>query len=194
MTGIADVVNAFEGELGDVRVVVALGRKELVRHERPPRIVFVPVGGPVGSATEIGRRDIAGGSTRSIHERALKCEIFCWGRDFAETEQLLQNTVVALRRTALGTYDLGEENWQTETEEGQADLQYGDMVSLECVMHLPIVDAITPISTGAPVLIPLATPSALEHVGFFANTPFYGWAGLSFGSGQLYGGGRAQVC
>lgn len=193
MSRLADIVAAFEAELGDPAVDVAIGRKELVRHEQPPRIVFVPRGGSIGSTTEIGRRDVGDFSTRTLHERALRCEIYCWGRDFGETEQMLHNAVVALRRAALGSYQLGEEQWITESDDGYADLLHGDMVMVESVITMPVIDAIKPIG-GSEQFIELAHPSTITHAGIFSIPPEYGWVDLNYGGGELYGGGKDQVC
>lgn len=189
------VVDEFASILADPNVQVVMGRAELVRHERAPRIVFVPVGGPVGPATEIGRRDIGGLSTRTLHERALKCEIYCWGRDFAEAEQLLENTVVAIQRSVLGSYELGAETWVTETEDGQADLQYGALVMLEATLVLPVVDALKNVATGVTDMSNLFSPATLAHTGTFSLPPVYGWTGLFFGAaGVKYGGGKDVSC
>lgn len=192
---IAAVVDEFRSVLADPNVGVLFGRAELVRHERPPRIVFVPSGGPIGATTEIGRRDIGGQSTRSIHERALKCEIYCWGRTFSEAETLLENTVVALRRTALASYELGAESWITETDDGQADLQYGAVVMLEAVLYLPVVDALKKVDSGVTDMSVLNIPGTITHTGKFAIVPLYGFAGLVYGAGAgKYGGSPDTSC
>lgn len=194
--GIRAVVAEFTTVLADPGVAVDFGRAALVRHERPPRIMWVPVGGPVGVATEIGRQDFGGVSARAVHERAIRCEIHCWGRTFDETETLLENTVVALRRTALASYELGAETWQTESEDGQADLQYGALVILEAVLFLPVADALKNVDTGITDMSLLANPATITHTGVFALEPVYGWAGLVYGlPGVKYGGGKdSQAC
>ncbi len=189
------VIDEFRLVLADPNVEVTFGRAELVRHERAPRIMFVPVGGAVGSATEIGRQDLDDVSTRTLHERALKCEIYCWGRTFTEAETLLENTVVALQRVALGSYELGAESWVTETEDGQADLQYGAVVMLEAVLVLPVVDALKKVDTGATDMSLLKDPGTITHTGTFALAPIYGWAGLVYGTaGVKYNGVKDTSC
>lgn len=181
-----DVINEFESILNDPAVTVAIGRKELHRNDAPPRVVFVRKGGPITATQEIGRQDIGGQSTTQIHQRELSCDVYCWGSDEDETEQLLHNVVVAMRRAILGSYRLGNETWLSEEELRAGDVVLGECVVLEAIVHIPIVDQ----------LVSLVTPSGgLTHTGTFARSlAQYGWPQLTYGSGYKYGGNPEAVC
>jgi len=138
---LADIVAEFVTELADASVTVALGRRELHRNDSPPRVVFERVGGTIEMTREIGRQDVSGSTaTRQLFQRNLTCRLHCWGVDEEQAEQLLHNSLVALRRAALGSVLVGEEVWAAEADTGDVDL--GVEVIAEVGIQIPIVDAI----------------------------------------------------
>lgn len=136
---LATIVAEFVVQLADSSVTVALGRKELHRNNAPPRVVFERVGGPIEMTKEIGRQDISPQATRQLWTRSMKLIMHCWGTDEEQAEQLMHNSLVALRNAVgPGNLYLGEESWSVEAEEG--DVNLGEEVTVEVGLQIPILD------------------------------------------------------
>jgi hypothetical protein len=182
------IVNDLAERLGVELVTVERTRKEVVRHAAPPRIVVVPTTETIEPAQEIGRQDIPGGSaTRQLYHRELRCEIYCWGRDRTEAQDLLHNTIVALHHGVQGSYRLGQGEWRNEREDTFSDLLLGDMLMLEAFVHIPVVDQL---KTLKPI-------SVFEHAAKWipASHPAYGFAQLNYGGPAVtYGPTEGDIC
>lgn len=141
---LATIVAEFVTKLNDSSVTVALGRKELHRNNGPPRVVFERVGGPVEMTQDIGRQDTGGQGTRQLWTRSLRLIMHCWGSTEEQAEQLMHNSLVALRN-AVGPGNLfpGEESWEVEAEAGDANL--GEEVTVEVGLQIPILDEMLPL-------------------------------------------------
>lgn len=143
MSRLSDIVAAFTTELADSTVTVGIGRVELSRNVAPPRVVFVPVGGPIEMTREIGRQDIAGtDATRALYQRNLTVEAHCWGSDFGATEDLAHNVIVAMRRACLGSLLLGSESWPSQEAGTASDVNLGDECVVEMGLQIPVIDAL----------------------------------------------------
>ena len=190
MSRLADIVAEFVVELADPSVTVAIGRKNLHREDIAPRVCFVPIGGAVEMTREIGRQDVSGSdATRQLFQRNLTCEMHLWGHSsdgYTATEQLMHNAIVSLRRAALGSVLFGAESWPSEDEDRAGDVVYGEHAVVEVGLQIPIIDALSALTTGA---------VTMTHTGIFQLAcPLYGWPGLLYGGGSLYGGGLEAVC
>jgi hypothetical protein len=180
------IVNDLAERLGPI-VAVERTRKEIVRHAAPPRIVVVPTGGTIGPTQEIGRRDITNNATRSLYQRNLRCEVYCWGRDRSEAEDLLHNVVVALHHGAQGSYQLGAEEWINEREDRFSDLLHGEMIMLEAILEVPINDELK-------TLKPISDFSHGSHW-MPVSSPAYGWAEVNYGMPAVtYGLTEEGIC
>lgn len=182
------IVDHWESQLGDAQVRWALGRRELQRHVDAPRVVVVPVGGPIEPAREVGRRDISSAASRTLYQRSVAVEVYVWGRDQEETEQLYESVIVALRRSdAMGSVRLGDEAHIAETPEQAGDVNRGDAIMFTVTFEIPIADQIKTTKVVADI----------GHVGKWvpATAPIYGWFGLDYNDpGIVYGGGTEAVC
>ncbi len=75
------------------QVPVYCGPEFLDQHDSPPRVVFVP--GDIGK-DKFAPTDALGGPTRQFLVRVAPSEVHVWGKDYAECEQLVNDTIVAL--------------------------------------------------------------------------------------------------
>lgn len=154
-----DIVAAFTDELADATVTIAIGRRELARNNAPPRIVFERFGGPIEMTREIGRQDTVEDTTgtRQLYQRNFTVKMHCWGATGEQTEQLMHNAIVAMRRAALGSVVPGNEEW-TEIDDG--DTNYGDEVVVDLALQIPVIDE----------LLDLKVPDTWNSTGTFGDT------------------------
>jgi len=158
---IEKVLAELDKELDIPTLRVALGRRELHRNDDVPRVVVIPIGGPIGATQEIGRRDLLTSATRSLYQRELTCEVYCWAGDYEATEQLLHNVVVAMRRVALGSWQPLTERWLSDEEQTSGDVLRGHVAVLEAMLIIPIPDDIV-----RPLRAP---PITITHAGKFST-------------------------
>ncbi len=181
MSRLADIVAEFALVLADPSVTVEIQERERQRHEAPPRIAFVPKGGPITMTNEVGRQDLTvGTASRQLNQRNLTCELHCWGTDYDQTEQLVHNAVATMHAAILGSSIPVGETWVAS-----GDTDMGWVRILEVQIQIPIM-------AGTQALV---HPSAITHTGEFAlQMPNYGMPGLLFGGGSKYGGNPENVC
>lgn len=140
--GYRSVVPQSEGDDGflitdgapQAPIRVYKGNAAFARNERPPRIVFVPVGGEIKSPDIIGGKPVA-----CIRVRYFGIRVFCWGGDFEWTESLLHNLILAIEGPPVANSPLGAHNAVNFSEEvwtTQLDGQGGDMVMGEQVSFI----------------------------------------------------------
>lgn len=186
MSRMSQVVAEWQAHLADPSVRFTLGRKERDRHQKPPRVAVLPVGGPLESPDRVGRQDLGEideGATRTLFDRKQQTLVQCWGVDFDSTEQLLHNVIAAIRASALGSVRLVSHEWISETEGVAGDDLDGDCAQIECEVIFPVTDAIKPLA-----VLPFAFPCKV-----FWNGPVYG-VGYEYNSGRVYGPGEAVCC
>lgn len=180
------IVDEFELVLADPAVRVDLGRKELHRNNAPPRVIFIPIGGPIEMTKEIGRQDLTvGTASRQLNQRNLSCELHCWGESIEQAEQIMHNAIATMHAAVLGSYLPSGERWLSDEELKAGDVNLGAVVVLDVVIQIPVM-------AGTQALV---RPSSITHVGEFAlQFTSYGMPGLLFGGGQKYGGNPENVC
>lgn len=126
------IVDEFTAKLANPDVSVGIGRDFLSRNARPPRIAFVPDSASYGPAPRVG------GNPRPLYARNLSVSVHIWGASFAATEELLLDTVVALRGIASGPQmQLGGEQWLAQ--QGEA-VKHGDAAELALTIETLVYD------------------------------------------------------
>lgn len=186
MSRFSAIVADLTEQLGGI-VSVKRNRTEVVRHAAPPHVVVVRAGGTIDPTQEIGRRDVRSNATRSLHQRTQQCEVYCWGRDYDEAEDLLHNVIVALHHGAQGSYVIGAYRDRNEEEDRFSDLLLGELIILSVGVQIPVNDE----------LRKLKQVSVFDHVGNWqpASHPMYGFAHLNHGMPAVtYGPIEEGVC
>lgn len=135
---LSDLVEAFVAELGRPDVQVLVGGKNLAANDQPPRIVIVPTSDSFVPPAHVG------GTPRALYGRQVGFVLHLWGASFEDTEALLLDAVVALRRAVSGpALSLGGADWIGQ--DGEL-MKHGDACELTCSVTLPVYDQ-TPMTT-----------------------------------------------
>lgn len=109
------------------------GAKGKATHGRPPRYVWVPT--RIAERGETPTRNVE--EFRTIFAWAEHCEVYVWGRSFAEVSALRRNLLVALGRSAFA--DVAVEGGRY-ARPGEAWNQDGELFVLEFSIRVPIPD------------------------------------------------------
>jgi hypothetical protein len=147
------VTEAIQTELAAVGVTgvsFAFGGEHIPRLESPPRVVWVPRGGP-GSAPEKSSYN-----PRPLRTRNVSVEAHVWGADYAATESLLNSLLAATHRALHGSYEFTSEQWPDMNAEL---LAYGRVVIVSMVFRIPVTDV--PVPTALIQHVETTTPSIL---------------------------------
>ncbi len=148
------VVNAIAADAGEnseddpQTSFTAIGDIEAARRTGPPRVVWVPGGGPItqpdqdeSEASKIG------------YQRNPRCQVHFVGSTYTEAETLLRDWMAAVRRTQQGTVVLGDESKTPETITGAN--RYG--ITVEATVHLPqsyeVYESATVLSTSHSITV-----------------------------------------
>jgi hypothetical protein len=81
------------------------GGEHLRAHAAPPRLVWVPVGGPGGPPVKTSHLQ------RSLRTLSASVECYIWAATYDDAEALLQFVVAAVHQTSVGSYDLERVDW-----------------------------------------------------------------------------------
>lgn len=171
-TVFAAAKTAIENSLKDLQVVLAnhdLGEEKLAPSMAYPGVVWVPMGGPVTPAKQIGSdsamRRAAGKQSVGVNEIAQRnpaIRVHIWDTDFAATETLMGHYVAALRSAFTGhTFSVVHEAWgigpSPTTTEPVENLTSGSM----CILTIELRMSFTfePIAVSAPPHHPTITPA-----------------------------------
>lgn len=153
-SAIQEIVTGFIAELADpanfTATNVVVGEGQRARNGPMPRIVFVPIGGPIEPPDRPGGRVIvttgSGTKARQIYTRNLQilCELH--GSNIENAEIMLHNSVRAMRKQLDNSVRFGEEVWlsQQEGEDGVND--FGEVVTFTFTVQLPIYDINRPLT------------------------------------------------
>ncbi len=121
----------------DVRV--RYRRQDLSANDSPPRVVIVAVGGDIVPPDQVG------GVNRNWRTRVFGMQVFCWGQDDGQTEDLFTNTMLAFQHLTSDGGQPGKppkfskENWDSEQDEaGQATR--GWMISFSVSLEITVKD------------------------------------------------------
>lgn len=127
------------------------GRTSLHLNVGPPRVTWVPDAGSIVAPLNIGGGLADGGTTvkdRSLVDRVLTFQVYCNGRSYEETENIM-SSVIAATRAALGVgTQFGSETWSTEQEDTADNALNKIEVVLDVEIRMPVID-----ESGALVVI-----------------------------------------
>lgn len=129
---------------------VYIGPEWLEQNDTPPRVVFIP--GEVGK-DKFGPTDALGGPTRQQFIRFATAEVHVWGVDYAQAEQLVNDTIIALTMaTGKGPLQLSTGGFVASTKH----LQYGREYVFGMQLAIPV---------AKPTLATAPADVHAEHVG-----------------------------
>ncbi|MCS7069093.1 MAG: hypothetical protein N2313_04550 [Meiothermus ruber] len=108
-----------------------LGRQHLAQHDRPPRLVLVPV-----SERFIPPDRPQPQPGRVLWTREVGLELHLWGQDYAQLEALLSETVTALTQSLGTSLRLESATWEPEGWD-----QLGTVIVLNFSVAAPLLRA-----------------------------------------------------
>jgi hypothetical protein len=143
---------AIETVLRDNNVVLAnhdLGEEKLAPSMAYPGVVWVPMGGPVTAAKQLGAdsamRRAAGKQATGVREMAqrnVSIRVHVWDTDFTATETLMGHYVAALRQALTAhSFEVTHEAWgigpSPTTKEPVQNLKSGSLCILTIEIRMP---------------------------------------------------------
>ena len=124
-------------------VTWAFGRVALNNNIGPPSIIWVPQSGTIEPPGNIGGGLTDGGTTnkgRSLNDRALEFNVYCNGKSYEQTENLLTGVIVAIRAALKVGSEAKDETWVTE-QVGESDTALNAFLAMLAVtMVIPVLD------------------------------------------------------
>lgn len=128
------------------QILFGYGHPALAVQDRPPKITFVRIGGPIGSTKGATAYINYGGTgyetARALRGRSLKVNAYCWGDNFDQCEDLIQFIVQSIERVGMGSFKIHEEFWPGEKDmPTEGYVTRGEMVVLQLELQMPIIDA-----------------------------------------------------
>ena len=137
-TTLADELTAILADTVDVSgaaitgLTFVQGRRELVAHAVPPRVVWVrssaTPGGAVKSAFPNG--------ARSVLTRVMELELHCWGATEEATDALVAAVLAACHRRWYGRFSYLGEQW----EEAPAQSDFGEKAVVRVSVQTAVLD------------------------------------------------------
>lgn len=131
MAGIRTLLSEVEAllRIAYPTLSVGFGASEVDWHGTPPRIVWI-VTGAVHAAPEKPRTRM-----RSLLTRRVELVAHVWAADIDQLEALVDDTLVALYRTAHGSIDFAGEDW------GEAeDAHHGKAAAVRFSVSAPVIE------------------------------------------------------
>lgn len=163
---------AIENVLKELQIVLAnhdLGEEFLPPSTDYPGVFWVPMGGPITPAKQIGSdsamRRAAEQQSVGVNElaqRNVAIRVHVWNGDFESTETLMAHYAAALRRAVTGySFNLAHEAWtigpSPNTKEPVENVSSGSMCILTIEIRMPFT--FEPIAVSAPPHHPTITPA-----------------------------------
>lgn len=155
---LTDIIAAV-GEQLDDSIDVKVGKKNLNANGAPPRIIWVPTQDRFAPTQRVG------GNAKAILTRKAGVEVHCWGADFAATEDLINQALVAIYAAVVklpaalimpqGFRILDDAGWLAN-----AWTNNGEVYVFHAEFHLPVTTAPAPTAkvTALPITPELETP------------------------------------
>lgn len=112
-------------------LALKVGERHIGENDAHTRIVWVPSEDTFSPAVQVG------GMPRAVATRVAGVEAHVWAADMAETEDLVNDLVVAWHAATGGHYDLRGGEWKTAGEL----MNDGSAYLLRLTAHLPVVRA-----------------------------------------------------
>lgn len=130
LTDICSQVAARLASMG-VEATVEFGGHRLREHASPPRIVWVPTGGPGSAVRQPGE------FPRRLHTRTPAVDVHVWAESYDAAEELVNDFLTAVHHVAHGSYAFNSETWS----EGNSELSsLGVEVTLSISFSIPVVE------------------------------------------------------
>jgi hypothetical protein len=157
-----------------------VGRKQVKKNSRPPRVVWIPIAGPIAPPDDVGGRLVGTEKGRQIATRVQGFEVHVQGCDIDETE-LLSDAVVAAcwRSLSRGSVVFGDHTWTTQTPDGADFAVDGEKIVLTLQIKIPIPELPT-----VPTVLVAATSTSVSF-GFAS----FDWDNGTWGSPRTWGTG-----
>lgn len=122
-------------------VVLQYGRRELEENQTYPRICWVPIGGNIDQTSYVGGRPGTGDTrAKQLRSAGLQHDVFIHNEDFEDTEDLWKAFVAAVVTEGLGSVEMGEFEWITETQAADFAVD-GYMIRQRFTALIPISDS-----------------------------------------------------
>ena len=121
----------------------ATGRLAEKENADYPRIVWIPVGGPITPTDNVGGR-LATGNTQRIKQLRtveLNCEVHLWGQDVEQAENMMHLLIAACYRLLVGSVVFGSHTWATQTQTGADYSARGQKIELDLTIKIPVTDS-----------------------------------------------------
>jgi hypothetical protein len=125
-----------------------LGQGEVANMDTTPRVIWVPMGGPISVANKNGGDGMR--NPGALWHRTVQVNAHIWADDVTEAEVLANHLVAALHWVAVGSYAVTSETWDTK---GTTD--EGVLLVLEIQLRMPFTRE--SIGSVRPNLIPPLT-------------------------------------
>ncbi len=115
------------------------GRKALKQNDRPPRVTWIPTSSVIeGQPNRQGKMD-GKFSTVQLTARTLSYEVHIQGRDYEQTEHLMNLVMAAAHQAGLRSLNYLSETWFTQTESGADYAVDGEKVILKVTAGIPVL-------------------------------------------------------
>lgn len=141
--GLIHTITSTVDRVNDARLVGwYFGRLALKENDVPPRVTFVPRSGDITTSANMGGvtdDPVSGSRDRTLFDRNVTLDVYCQGIDFEQTEDLMHLVVAAAHISSKVAVRVGEEEWESQTENGADYARLGEKVRLEMMMRIPIL-------------------------------------------------------
>ena len=121
-------------------VTLCYGRRDLEKHASPPRVCWVPLGGPIEVPPYAGGRGrIADKQAFHLRSAGLQHDVFVHNRTFEDTEALWKAVLASIVLSFRGSVQCEDFEWVTETSAGDFVVD-GAMIRQRVTVATPIHD------------------------------------------------------
>ena len=136
------IVDEVHADAALAGIGYATGRLAEKENADYPRIVWIPVGGPITPTDNVGGRLANAGADRIKQLRTveLNCEIHIWGQDVEQAENMLHALVASSYRLLAGSVMFGSHSWETQTQTGADYSARGQKIVMDLTLKIPITD------------------------------------------------------
>lgn len=111
-----------------------IGAKNIAGNSRPPRLVWIPKADRFGPPAKTAQ------NPRALRTRHATLELHVWGADYEATEILLHQVIAAVHAVAVGSYELGDSEWDVD----ENVVQRGALVIVDITFSIPVTEAPQP--------------------------------------------------
>ena len=119
------------------------GRNALYANSGPPSVTWIPSSGTIEGPATLGGALADDGTTRrdrAIFDRMLTFDVYCNGRSYKETENLVVSVAAAVKQALLVGTKVTGETWTTEQESNHDNALNLIQAILTVDMRIPVID------------------------------------------------------